>query len=149
MDITAKNEGVRLNLYHLSQLFFHENAESLSILCKESENEIFIELKKNGLIQTAKAKKDLSLHQENARAANAALGKAFAIAANKLTSYLPPYGILFGVRPVKVPLFYLKSGFSREEVFSILKNEFFLSEEKADLLLSLAKTESIFHKKFS
>ena len=112
MDIIAKNEGIRLNLYHLSQLFFHEDAEKFSVFSAEEKETVFVELKKDGIIQKGEAKKDRFLHKEDARAANAALGKAFVIAAKKFTTYLPPYGNLFGVRPVKVPLFYLKNGFS-------------------------------------
>ncbi len=149
MDIIAKNEGIRLNLYHLAQLFFHEDAEKFSVFSAEEKETVFVELKKDGIIQKGEAKKDRFLHKEDARAANAALGKAFVIAAKKFTTYLPPYGNLFGVRPVKVPLFYLKNGFSREEVFTILKNEFFVSDEKAYLLISLAETESLFRGKFS
>ena len=149
MDIRAKNEGVRLNLFHLSQLFFHEDAKHFSILCTEDDKAVFVELKKGSVVHKGIGTKNLFLHKEEGRSANAALGKAFAEAARNFTSYLPPYGILFGVRPVKVPLFYLKNGFSREEVFAILKNEFFVSDEKANLLFTLAETERNFRKKFT
>ncbi|MBR5295791.1 MAG: coproporphyrinogen dehydrogenase HemZ [Clostridia bacterium] len=149
MEIFAKTEALRLHLYHLALLFFHQDAENFSIECKESETEFFVQLTKNKITKSASAKIDLSLHKEASRASNAALGKAFSLAAKAFTDYLPPYGILFGVRPVKVPLFYLKNGSKKEEIFRILCEEFFVSSEKADLLRSLAETEMAFEEKFN
>lgn len=141
MEIFAEKEADRLNLYHLAHLYFHKNAENFEISAKKSQNSIAITLKNGEKSVTKTAPILPEMHLEFARAENAAFGKAFHKAAQIFTDYIPPYGLLFGVRPVKVPLFYFKSGFSDEKTKKILKEEFFVSEEKVELLLGLAKKE--------
>lgn len=111
------------------------------ISAKDAEDSIAITLKNGEESVTVAAPILPRIHLELPRAKNAALGKAFHLASRRFTDYIPPYGLLFGVRPVKVPLFYLKNGFSKEETKKILKEEFFVSEEKANLLLLLAEKE--------
>ncbi len=143
MEIRCNTEAKRLHLYHLASLFFHEQREDLSITCKE-EDPVTVRITLGNTEGVGTAPVDLSLHKEKNRGENAALGKAFFLASRALTDYIPPYGILFGVRPVKVPLFYLESGLSKEKVRSLLREEFYVSEEKTALLLSLAQTELAF-----
>ncbi len=145
MEYFAKTEADRLTLRHLSQLLFHQGEiEKVSAFMNENEVEIFMEGKEKSARK--KIPLDLTLHGSLSRAKNAALGKAFFLAAKNFTSYTPPYGNLFGVRPVKVPLFYLEQGIGENEVLSLLEKEFFVSREKAILLTKLAKKEADFAK---
>lgn len=146
MEILAATEAKRLNLYHLASLFFHEKAESFSICLEAEENGVSVSLKNEK--KTAKAFSPItsSLHIEHAHAENAAVAKAFANAARYFTDYLPPYGLLFGVRPVKVPVFYRQNGYTATETKTILKEEFLVSEEKAELLMKLCETELDFQR---
>ncbi len=144
MEISASCEAKRLNLYHLASLYFHENTESLAIQADGDENAVSLSVRQNGRTQNAVVKINTLLHKEFARAENAALAQAFAKAAKNFTDYNPPYGLLFGVRPVKVPVFYRKNGYGYGETKKILLNEFLVSEKKADLLLDLCETELSF-----
>ncbi len=146
MEIIAKTEAERLNLFHLLSLYFHKEAEDFSISAEEKNDLFAITLRKGLSSFTEEEPIRLDLHKELPRAKNASLGKAFHKAALHFAPAIPPYGLLFGVRPVKVPLFYLKNGYSEEETKRILKEEFFVSEEKAKLLILLAKKEALFEK---
>ncbi len=52
-----------------------------------------------------------------------------------------PWGILNGIRPVKIAVKLLKGGMSEEKVLDYFKNEYGTSEDKARLTLSVANTE--------
>lgn len=52
-----------------------------------------------------------------------------------------PWGNLVGIRPVKRVVKMLSDGMSEREIQEKLKNEFFVSDKKIDLALSIAKTE--------
>lgn len=149
MEIQAATEAKRLNLYHLSSLFFHGKAEEYEIYAEEKENGVILSISHQGCAKEAFSAVDLSLHKEFSRAENVAYAKAFALAAKNFTDYVPPYGLLFGVRPVKVPVFYRKSGYCLDETKRILQEEFLVSEEKTKLLLSLCETELSFEKTLS
>ena len=144
MEIFAATEAKRLNLFHLFSLFFHEKNEGFTIRADSTEQGVSLSLKKGNRESRAFASIDVALHKEFSRAENAAFGKAFAQAAKEFTDYVPPYGLLFGVRPVKVPVFYRKNGYTPEETKSILKREFLVSDEKTRLLLKLCETELSF-----
>lgn len=146
MEIFASTEAKRLNLYHLASLFFHEKAEEFTVRGESDEKGVTLTLTRKDQSKRVFQPINLALHKESSRAENAAFGKAFASAAEAFTSYVPPYGLLFGVRPVKVPAFYRKNGFSPEETKRILQNEFLVSPEKTELLLSLCETELSFEK---
>lgn len=149
MEFFAKTEAQRLNLFHLTSLFFHEGFDDLSVRGEIEEEKAVLTITRGGISYEGKAPLDLKLHREQNRAENAALGLAFGRAAEKLTSYRPPYGTLTGVRPVKVPLFYLDAGESRETTEKILTHCFLVSPEKAKLLLDLAETEREFRSSLS
>jgi len=52
-----------------------------------------------------------------------------------------PWGILNGIRPVKIAMKLLNGGMSDEEVVAHFKNEYNATEEKAKLALEIAKVE--------
>lgn len=149
MEIFAETEAKRLNLYHLASLFFHEKTEKLTVRADGNEAEVSVSICENGRESKGVAEVNVSLHKEFARAENAAFGQAFAIAAKGFTEYVPPYGLLFGVRPVKVPVFYRKNGYGIEETKSILQKDFLVSNEKTQLLASLCETELNFENTLS
>lgn len=149
MEIFAETEAKRLNLYHLASLFFHEKTEKLIVQADENEAEVSVFIRENGRESKGAAEVNVSLHKEFTRAENAAFGQAFALAAKGFTEYVPPYGLLFGVRPVKVPVFYRKNGYAIEETKEILQKEFLVSNEKTELLASLCETELNFENTLS
>lgn len=84
---------------------------------------------------------DKALHFKDQRAENVACGKVLYKLFRPISEASLPYGTLVGVRPVKIALFYLSRGVSRNEVFSILCNEYLMDEKHANLLLDLAALE--------
>ncbi len=54
---------------------------------------------------------------------------------------IKPWGILNGIRPVKIAVKLLNSGMSDTEVVDYFKSEYSVAEEKAKLALSIAKVE--------
>lgn len=63
----------------------------------------------------------------------------------KLTEITPPWGCLTGIRPVKKVNKMLEEGKGREEIFNILKREYFVSDQKLELAYktAVAQTESL------
>lgn len=58
-----------------------------------------------------------------------------------LTGKRPQWGVITGVRPVKRVNGFIAQGKSRKEIFDILKNDFFVTEEKCDIAYMTAKTQ--------
>lgn len=52
-----------------------------------------------------------------------------------------PWGTLTGIRPVKIPMTLLKDGKQDEEIKEYMKNTYFISDDKIELSLSIAKRE--------
>lgn len=85
---------------------------------------------------------DFSSPQDLAFAAQAAAGCAFLKAGASLFGFVPPWGYLTGLRPVKRARYYLDKGFSEEAVRSLFTKDYKVSAEKTELSLSIAKTEA-------
>ena len=56
----------------------------------------------------------------------------------ELTGITPPWGCLTGIRPVKKVNKLLDEGHKKDEIFSILKKEYFVSDEKLELAYQTA-----------
>ena len=69
------------------------------------------------------------------------LGRAFLQAAEKIFGFRPPWGILTGIRPVKIALPFLEAGEDRQAVISTLQNIYAVSPEKAKLCVETAIRE--------
>lgn len=67
----------------------------------------------------------------------------FNILMKKFNSYVP-WGILTGIRPVKIVHNLLDKGLSDEIIRENLKENYFISDEKIDLALDIAKRERVF-----
>ncbi len=61
---------------------------------------------------------------------------------NKLTQIDLPWGILTGIKPVKIPSSLLKSGLSKESIEDILVNQYYLSNSKAKMALEIAFSQN-------
>jgi len=65
--------------------------------------------------------------------------KAYYAAASRATGREAPWGALTGIRPVKIPVRLINEGCSREEAERILREEYFVSPEKAALAIETAE----------
>ncbi len=82
-------------------------------------------------------------------AVQAAVGKAFLDAGRKLFGFVPPWGYLTGLRPVKRARFHKDKGLSAEEVYNMFTADYCVSPEKARLSLDIAATEERMLEKYS
>jgi len=78
---------------------------------------------------------------EKLRKARKEIKRQVYIALADYTGISAPWGVLTGVRPVKIAMELLERGIKREEAVSELKEHYLISEEKAELLLDIAHTE--------
>ena len=76
-----------------------------------------------------------------------AVGRAIFAAGKELLGHTPPWGILTGVRPAKIAGKLLNSGKGILKTKKILRDEYFLNQPKASLVVSVANTESKIIKK--
>lgn len=75
------------------------------------------------------------------RVGKIAVGRAFLAAGKELLSYVPPWGILTGVRPAKVATELIGKGNGIRNSRAILRDEYFLNPRKAALAVSVASNE--------
>lgn len=68
-----------------------------------------------------------------------AIGRCFFLAAQQLTGHTPPWGMLTGVRPVKLPTRSLLAGASPEEAREELEREYYVSPARAKLAVDCAQ----------
>ena len=73
--------------------------------------------------------------------ASIAAGRALFAAGKELLGYIPPWGILTGVRPAKVAAALLYSGKGIIKTRRIMRDEYFLNQQKAALVTSVASNE--------
>ena len=76
-----------------------------------------------------------------------AVGRALFAAGKELLGHTPPWGILTGVRPAKIAGTLLKSGNGIIKTKKILRDEYFLNQPKAALVVSVATAEAKIIKK--
>lgn len=67
----------------------------------------------------------------------------FKVLQNRLNTYVP-WGILTGIRPVKIVHTLLDKGIDEESIRQILKEKYYIMDEKIDLALSIANRERVF-----
>ena len=79
--------------------------------------------------------------------ASIAVGRALFAAGKTLLGHTPPWGILTGVRPAKIAGKLLKSGNGINKTKKILRDEYFLNQPKAALVVSVASAEAKIIKK--
>jgi oxygen-independent coproporphyrinogen-3 oxidase len=70
-----------------------------------------------------------------------AIGKSFFKAASKLCGFEPPWGILTGIRPIKLLREKYKKGYSKAKAFQIFQNEYLVSTNKIKLCMETAEKE--------
>ena len=75
------------------------------------------------------------------RVSKIAVGQAVFWACSKLTCYVPPWGLLTGIRPSVVAQ-ELLTKYSEKETLQILKERYLLCENKAHLAVTVAKNEN-------
>lgn len=114
---------------------------------KDDSETAFVSIKLNDRVceasETVRADEEIHI---STRAA-IAVGRAIFAAGKELLGHTPPWGILTGVRPAKIAGTLLKSGNGIIKTKKILRDEYFLNQPKASLVVSVATAEAKIIKK--
>lgn len=119
----------------------------------EAEPELYLRLTDNGdkitcaVTVTAEGRTEAFTHTEPLRenyelTAKKAAGRAVNGSCGALFGYRPSWGTLTGVRPSKLALKLLRGGADDEKIIKNLSGEYLVSENKARLAASVARTEA-------
>lgn len=93
--------------------------------------------------ETVGIEEDITISEHS----HVAVGRAVFAAGKELLGHIPPWGILTGVRPAKIAGNLLSEGRGVLKTKKILRDEYFLSHQKAALAVSVATTEAKLLKK--
>ncbi|HBE14597.1 MAG TPA: hypothetical protein DCY74_10545, partial [Clostridiales bacterium] len=140
ITIHCDNNAHRLDAYHLLCILFDKSREITATLSFAIQGD---RVNCSGVLQLEdttlplQATTLISRHKSQKRAENAAMGKAILEGCNRKL----PYGYSVGVRPVKVPLSYIKSGVSPDEITEFLQTDYGMAKRNAEILSALALEE--------
>lgn len=118
-----------------------------SLEIKDDEFSGYAKLYNNNelLFESNYSSKDIVLEKENEKKLKKTLiVKSMHRVMKEYYKIIPDYGILTGVRPVKIIFVARDSGKSDEEIKYILENTYEVSVDKVKLLLEVSKTEEIY-----
>ncbi len=107
----------------------------------------FVSIRLNDKISEATESVSVNEKFSIADRATVAVGRALFAAGKELLGYIPPWGILTGVRPAKIAGNLITSGNGILKTKKILRDEYFLNHQKASLATSVASNEAKLLKK--
>ena len=159
MVLNIDNRTEYLNDYHfqtLCMLYFPGEKFPPGITEAENKAYFFLEETENKICAKVKlcagvkceegfailSRDDFTIPVDGGFTAQAAVGVAYLEAGYKLFGFLPPWGYLTGLRPVKRARYYLDKGFDEQKVFDLFTNDYKVSEEKTRLSLNIAAREA-------
>lgn len=140
MEIITKGHEAKNAVMQIMQLFFSldDNVRVESELKTEngaSVSKAKVFYKNEEFYGEAKTEKSEPIYITNA------IKKATFYAAGKIGEMPAPWGISTGIRPAKTARKMIEKGLNDDKIFSHLKDEYLMSEDKARLALSVAHKE--------
>jgi len=109
---------------------------------KESKEHVAdVSIKLNDKICKATERVSADENMHIATHSSIAVGRALFAAGKELLGHIPPWGILTGIRPAKVAGSLLSSGLGVIKTKRVLRDEYFLSHQKATLAVTVAQNE--------
>ena len=159
MVLCIDNRTDYLNNYHFQTLcMLYFPGEKFPPGLTEAENKAYFLLEENDRVIHAKVTlcsgnkrtdgeasfgyDSFSIPADGTFTAQAAVGVAYLDAGYKLFGFLPPWGYLTGLRPVKRARYYLDKGYTNDDVMRLFVENYKVFEEKAKLSLEIAETEA-------
>lgn len=160
MVLKIDNRTRYLNNYHFQTLcMLYYPGEKFPPGLEKADNEAYFSLEEiGGTAMRAKvhlkagsreaeavaelASDSFSIPADGAFVAQAVVGVAYLEAGKKLFGFLPPWGYLTGLRPVKRARYYLDRGYSDDAVMKLFTEDYKVSREKASLSINIAGTEA-------
>ena len=128
----GENEESRENVPEVSVSVYEEAGSSVTA---------YVSIKLNDKVCEATETVSLQEEMNIATHSSIAVGRALFAAGKELLGYIPPWGILTGVRPAKVAASLLYNGNGILKSKRILRDEYFLNPQKAALAVSVASNE--------
>ncbi len=96
--------------------------------------------------ESSSSQSEYEKYPDGINIAKTIVGRAFCDCARKVYGFKSPFGIITGIRPAKLALFYLERDFSKEEIREIFESAYMMDAEKADVLTDIASRErSLLH----
>jgi oxygen-independent coproporphyrinogen-3 oxidase len=154
MKLYLINHNFEYEVNNLYMIFFPgERVEIALPLEEKTDDFIIIRIKrqrtktsalvyicKQGRAEKASSRFD-SAAENYEKQCELAIGRAFFKSASKLCGFEPPWGILTGIRPIKLLREKIREGYSDEEVFQIFQNEYLVSSDKIKLCVETEEKE--------
>lgn len=152
MKIYFRGHNFRYNLEHVVRIFFNDVSFAPNVMTKKdrskkedftyfrylensSSKKIFVVVSYNKTVKAVtKRLSDTATNNEVTRA----FAVTFYDIMTSLSGYYPPWGVLTGVRPLKVVLNRIKNNKTKEEIEISLKEEYRVGEEKVSLAYEAA-----------
>ena len=116
-----------------------ESRREAAVFISESDGGVFSSVTLRDGERSARGVGDASGNDK--KAVKLSVGRAFFDAGVKLTGKRPPWGVLTGVRPSKIPFSLYEGGLGDGEVLKILTEDYLLAPEKAELLTDVCAAQ--------
>ncbi len=142
MNLEMNGHGCKTSIFQVLMLFFpmEDEINVVSTLEIDGENAtVHTEIRHN--LKESYASYTEVIDESNDKCIRNIVKKSTLLAAQKISNQRAPWGILTGIRPAKIATDLMREGKSSEEVTETLKDYYWVSPEKADLTLSVAKKE--------
>ncbi|HMM70592.1 MAG TPA: hypothetical protein PKD08_08875, partial [Gudongella oleilytica] len=154
IGIINKTDKVKYNdLFELARAFMPREQfieaksveEYASYLCLELQNGNF-QASSGGLAHDSvcftATTKEIDILRDNEASCRIAAKRAYYRLLSSLTQKSLPWGILTGIRPVKVPAALMENGSTRDEIFEILTKGYLIDNDKAELAVKICSIQA-------
>lgn len=142
MEIITQGHSLEDAVRQVIQLFFSLSSDMSVISTIETENG---KITARAVVKTkndeVSGEAEGSINPENKREVSDLVKKSVFVACRKISDMPTPWGVSTGIRPAKTARMMLDENISDEEIISYMKSELWVSEEKAQLSLDVAKRE--------
>ena len=91
---------------------------------------------------------DVNIHRGKEATSRIAAKRAIYLLLSKVTGKKLPWGILTGIRPIKIAAALMEKGISKHEILYILANGYFIDAEKAELATRICSVQYPFIESF-
>lgn len=150
MNIINNDQRYRLDLFELTRIFIKgENISFSPDIIKEKDNLIInidddIDIK---FLPKNKEKIEIKIKEEDIkdldyRQTKQLVKRNIVEIYEKYFNKKAPWGILTGIRPVKIVNDMMEKNYSQDDIKKVLKNEYKIKEEKIDLITDIGKLQT-------